>query len=185
MVFYACIGFVLVAIGTLLAHKLAGPVAARNITSAPAGQVPAAPSVQPIHVQDMYAAFSYPDSLKPLPNPQTPAGDIVATYSYGKADVEPWHLAITINQLHEPVLTDDSGYVLRRNDPARYHVSNITAGGNTFTVMTDTQTGGFSEAAFTLRGNLSADISLTGDDPSDTVLPRVFRQVLQSWHWQT
>ena len=92
---------------------------------------------------------------------------------------------ITINHLHEPGLTYDANYLLRKNHPAQYRPSTVTAGGNTFTVMTDTQAGDFAKAAFALHGDLSADISLTGDDSSgDSTLAAAFQQILLSWQWQ-
>jgi hypothetical protein len=175
---------VLLAVGAvLLLHQLGKPVSATAIVTTGNTAVPK-PS-QPIAVSNAYARFTYPGTMQPITGMQGPTGEIVAIYNYKMTDVVPWHLSITINLLHESGLTYDSAYLLRKNHPAQYQPSTVTVDNNTFTVMTDTQAGNFSKVAFTLHGDLSADISLTGDDANgDTTLAQAFQQVLHSWQWQ-
>lgn len=166
----------------LLVRQFNKPVRATTFATVGNAAVPSPP--QPIPVANAYAKFSYPGSMQAVVGAEGPSGYQVATYSYKMANVVPWHLVITIDHLHEPGLKYDTAYLMRKDDPARYQVSTTTVDSNTFTVMTDTQAGGFNKAAFSLHGDLSADISLTGDDSSgDTTLAQAFQQVLQSWHW--
>jgi hypothetical protein len=181
--FYTCIGLglIVVIIGIFFIHGLIEPVTTTNITATAS----AAPALSPpIKVTGTYANFSYPSSLKQMQGMQGPEGNELAVYNFGKSDIEFWHLAISINQLNQPNLTADSGYLLRENEPSRYQATTIVNGKNTFTIMTDTQAGGFSKVAFSLDGDKSADISLIGDDPSGSAaLSDAFRQVLQTWQW--
>lgn len=178
-----CVIILLVAGCIFLLHKLNKPVNAPAITTAGNTAVPIPP--QPIAVSNAYARFSYPGTMQVMAGAEGPMGDEVAVYNYKMSDVVPWHLAITINHLQEPELTYDSSYLLRKNHPTEYRASTATSGSNTFAVMADTQAGGFSKVAYSLHGDLSADISLTGDDASgDSTLAQAFQQVLQSWQWQ-
>jgi hypothetical protein len=182
--FYMCISLavIIVVVGAFFIHGLIEPVTTTNITVAAA---PATPTIPPVEVKGTYASFSYPGTLKPLTGLSGPTGDELAVYNFGKPDIESWHLAISINQLSQPTLTDDSGYVLRENDPSLYQPSYATYGKNAFSIMTYTKAGDFNETAFMLDGDKSADISLIGNDPSGiSVLANAFRQVLQSWNWQ-
>lgn len=173
--------------GVLWLHELSKPAAAKVFTTvgstAPA-PVSQAATLSAVH--DTYASFSYPNTLSPLAGMDGPHGEEVAVYNYGKQDVVPWHLAITINHLQQPSLTSDSGYMVRKDHPSQYQAATLTSGANTFIVMTDTQAGGFGKAAFILHGDLSADISLTGDDSSGgSTLAQTFQQILQSWKWNS
>jgi hypothetical protein len=102
-----------------------------------------------------------------------------------KTDIESWHLAITINHLPEPLLTEDSGYLMRKDNPSRYRMSTVSDNGNRFVVMTDTQVTDFGEVAFILHGSMSANISLVGDNPAgSTPLQNTLQAILASWRWQ-
>jgi hypothetical protein len=176
--------FIIVCI--LIIHQVNKPVTARIITAIGNASAPAT-SVTPqaITVKDDYISFLYPSSMKPLQQLDALSGSELSVYNYEISDIVPWHLAITVTQLHGPSLLNDSGYLLRKNDPTRYTASSTTYGANTFSMMTDTQAQGFGEVAFSLHGSESADISLTGDDPAgDANLANTLQQVLQSWQWQ-
>jgi hypothetical protein len=172
--------------GVLWLHELSKPTSAKVFTtvgSTAPTPVSQTATLTPVH--NPYANFSYPNTLSPLAGMDGPHGEEVALYNYGKQDVVPWHLAITINHLQQPSLNSDSGYMVRKDRPSQYQATTITSGSNTFIVMTDTQAGGFGKAAFILHGDLSADISLTGDDSlGGSTLAQVFLQILQSWEWQ-
>lgn len=177
-----CVIALLVIGFSLLIHQLRKPVSASNISTAGNTSIPMPP--QPILVDGTYAKFSYPGGMQPMTGMEGPMGEEVAVYNYKMPDTVPWHLAITINHLHEPGLSYDTNFLVRKNHPDQYQQSTLTANGNTFTVMTDTQAGGFAKVAFVLHGDLSADISLTGDDSSgDTTLAQAFQQVLTAWRW--
>lgn len=178
--------FLVIGGSALWLHELSRPASAKVFTTV--GSTAVAPTDQAATlstVHNPYASFSYPNPLSPLAGMDGPHGEEVAIYNYGKQDVVPWHLAVAINHLQQPSLSSDSGYTLRKNHPSRYQATTVTSGANTFIVMTDTQAGGFNKAAFLLHGDLSADISLTGDDSSGgSTLAQAFQQVLQSWKWQ-
>jgi hypothetical protein len=178
--FYTCIGLGLVIAVVLIifAHNIIEPVTTTNITTPTVAVQQVSP---PVQVKGKYASFSYPGSLKPAPG-ATSSG--LGSYSYTKVDIESWQLEIEINELSQPSLSADTGYVLRENDPSRYQATTVVNGKNTFIIMSDTQAGGFSKVAFSLDGDKSVDISLIGDDPSgNAALANTFREVLQSWQW--
>jgi hypothetical protein len=184
IIFYSFIGLMSVAFiaAVFFIHSLTEPVKASNI-SAPISSPP--PKVRTIVVHGTYANFTYPSLLSPLKYKQAPSGSELAIYTYTKEDIQSWQLVITINTLHQAALSSDTGYALRLNQPSRYHATTINDGKNTFVIMTDTQATSFSKVAFALHGNMSADISLYGDDPlGDASLANTFREVLRSWQWQ-
>jgi hypothetical protein len=169
----------------VLLRYIAGPASAPTISSPAQKTTPGATfNMTPQTVHGTYATFMYPTSLAPQAGQQLASGPELATYSYGYRDIESWDLAISINHLAEPILTDDSGYGLRAEDPSRYHETTMTLGHNTFVIMTDTSAGGFSKVAFLLHGTTDADISLYGDDQAgQATLMATFNMVLRSWNW--
>lgn len=172
--------------GILWLHELSKPSSAKVFTTVGStAPVPASQTATLTLVHNPYASFSYPNTLSPLAGMDGPHGEEVAVYNYGKQDVVSWHLAVSINHLQQPTLTSDSSYMVRKDRPSQYQATTVTSGANTFIVMTDMQAGGFGKTAFILHGDLSADISLTGDDSSGgSTLAQAFQQVLQSWKWQ-
>ena len=171
-----------IAVVTVLKYA-AAPATTSSITTTLPDATVSAIDPTPVAVQNAYADFVYPLGMRP-----TAQGDktppLLASYQYVYQGSGSWQLAISINRLAEPTLTDDSGYGLRKADPDRYQESTITIGSNTFVVMTDMQANGFNRVAFLLHGTLSADIAVYGNDPlGDDGLTAVFKQVLSSWHW--
>jgi hypothetical protein len=170
--------------GALVIRQFNKPVSATAFTTI-GNNVSASTIPQMVSVSGTYASFVYPGTLQQMTGLDGPTGGELAVYNYKKPDVVSWHLAITITRLNEPVLTSDGAYLLRKSHPEQYQSSTATYGSNTYTIMTDTQASGFSKVAFALHGDISADISLTGDDSSDgSTLTQTFQQVLQSWQWQ-
>ena len=166
-------------------HHLSGPASASTIgtVSADASTVSSFDAT-PKPERGTYASFSYPAGLTPVAPQPLPAAELAA-YGYTYRDSESWRLSITINRLAEPTLRDESGYALRKQNPAQYQESTMAIGDNTFVVMTDRGVGGFSKVAFLLRGNRSTDISLYGDDPQGIQnLQTTFMMVLHSWQWK-
>lgn len=181
------IAFLLVVtlIAVLAVRMVEQPVNARTITTTPPTIAKAPPPPSLIPVSNVYASFSYPDSLYPEQNAPTAESPVLASYNYVKPDIQTWVLAVDFTQLKSPSLNMDSSYVIRKVNPAEYQESNVTYGNNTFIVMNDTVAVGFSETAFILRGDMDATISLTGNDAIGiSGLETVFQQVLQSWKWQ-
>jgi len=185
---YVLVGILLVILvaGVWFFHELTKPSQAAIITtsSAPTPQTTQT-SAPPVTVHGTYASFTYPGALKPVANQPSLSGGELAEYEYKKSDVETWYLVISISRLGGPTLMDDSGYLLRKNNPSQYQANTLTYGDNTFIIMTDTQATDFNEVAFSLHGNISGDISLTGDDGAENAsLKAALEQVLSSWQWQ-
>jgi len=172
----------------LAIHVVNGPVSATHITASapPATRTVQAPSLpQLITVSNPYASFSYPNSMRPVANIQGSEGPVLAAYNYLKSDILTWELSITVNKLQSPNLESDSGYLMRKENPAEYQENTVTYGDNTFIIMNDTGANGFGELVFLLHGSMDANIHLVGDDASGTSgLDTTFQQVLQSWKWQ-
>ena len=122
--------------------------------------------------------------MHPMADPPSVTAPTLASYNYIKADILTWHLAINFTHLVAPNLSDDSSYLIRKDNPSEFTPSTITYGNNTFTVMTDNAGDGFGEAAFILHGDTDAIISLTGNDAAGTSgLDTAFQLVLKSWQW--
>lgn len=174
-------GIIIVA-ALILTVDLHRPSTAKNIVS-PVSQQPTQPKMIIIH--SAYASFTYPNNMTPEVQQATPNASGLATFTFMKKDLVDWDLVITINRLSSSNLTSDAGYNLRKGDPSVYAPSTITTGSNTFAVMTDMTAADFSEVAFSVHGDMSADISLQGADATDeNILPTTFREILDSWKWQ-
>lgn len=168
---------------TFFIHNLLKPARATAFLTVASTNAPF--NMDPVAVHNTYANFTYPAGMVPMKT-QLPSGHEVALFSYSHRDIESWQLAITINTLPNSTLTDDSGYLFRKNNPSRYQQSTANIHATPILIMTDTQAGGFSKVAFLAHGTLSADISLYGDDSTGTdVLTKAFNQVLSSWHWNS
>jgi hypothetical protein len=141
-------------------------------------------NITPVEVDGSQATFSYPAALSVIAT-QPAALPILMTYSYGYRDTESWLLAITVNQLNGTALTFDNSYEFRTTQPNIYRQSTADYGGKTYTIMTDTQDGGFSEVAYSFDGTRSADISLYGTDPSGNAnLSATMAMILRTWQWK-
>jgi hypothetical protein len=174
-----CLIIGIVAFLRYLADPASGTIAASKSDTA----APVTPPAPLITVRGTYATFQYPNTLHPLQQ-QAPGGQELAAYSYGKRDTESWELAITINRLADPTLKDDSGYNYRVQKSSQYTETIKTINNSSVVIMTDSQAPGFSKVAFLIHGDMSADISLYGDDQDGVAgLADAFSQVLNSWHW--
>jgi hypothetical protein len=132
-----------------------------------------------------YINFSYPAAMIPNTNIQTSVA-VPESYLYQYKDVQTWVLAISVNKLNQPNLSQDSGYSSRKLDPSRYQESTLAVGAKTYYIFKDTSEGNFDEVAFILNGNLSADISLYGDDGAGfTNLQNTFNMVLDTLQWKS
>lgn len=129
------------------------------------------------------ASFEYPSSLK-MGQPSPPSGPVIEDFYFTMKDVESWILAIDISTTKTGQLTDNSDYVLRKNNPAQYSQTIQTINGQRVVIFSDLSAGGFSEVAFELHGDLLSTISLQGDDTLGTQpLQESFNMVLSSWRW--
>lgn len=139
----------------------------------------------PTTVTGTYISFAYPKLLLVDTATQKPQYPIMESYVYKYNDTETWLLAITVTDLQSDSLKADSSYYARLLNPTEYQLSTVTVKNNTFQVMTDTQAVGFGKVAFSLHNNMSADISLIGDDDLGTTnLQKVFNIVLGSFSWR-
>lgn len=129
-----------------------------------------------------YVTFDYPSGLTPhKPGPVT-APDL-ETFTYSARDTTSWLLAVDVSMPRGGLLSEDSGYALRKNNPATYQASSITINKQPVIIMSD-KTLSFSKVAYVMHGPLLATVALKGDDASGTQpLSTSLTMVLSSLKW--
>ncbi len=131
-----------------------------------------------------HVSFNRPKDLK-LISTALVSVPSVEDFTFYVKDTASWTLAVDISRTPTGNLSESSSYTLRKNNPATYSASTITAQGQTVQIMTDTSVAsGFSNVAYLTHGTFVATISLIGNDNSGTgPLDATFAMVLNSWHW--
>lgn len=142
-------------------------------------------NLTPVYQSGKYASFDYPKGLK-LVSTTLGASSSLEDFTYYVKDIYSWTLAIDVGSYPDGVLSENSSYLFREENPHTYSKSSETIHGMPITIMTDNSfSGGFSKVAFIPYGNYIATISLMGNDTSGIgPLVTTFNMVLGSWHWQ-
>jgi hypothetical protein len=131
---------------------------------------------------DAYASFNYPKGLILQP-PESSSS--LQTYNYKAQDIEAWLLNISISNLPGGDLSNNSSFVLRKENPQTYSEATTIINSQSVIVMTNTSDSGFSKVAFLTHGGLVATVALKGDDSNGAQpLATAFNMVLSSWHWR-
>jgi hypothetical protein len=176
------VALVVILIGAAVGGLLIGP-SQGNITAVATTPVSSVPDSPLINVQTGQASFGYPADFSSQP-PELATPPVLFSQAYIKPVVTHWRLAVSILSVQESTLSDDSGYALRVSQPAQYQPSTQVINGIHFTVMHDTQAGGYSAVAYTLDNLRVGEIAISGDDQSNGgTLQPLFQSVLKSWHW--
>ena len=82
-------------------------------------------------------------------------------------------------------LSNNSSFVLRKENPQTYSEATTIINSQSVIVMTNTSDSGFSKVAFLTHGGLVATVALKGDDSNGAQpLATAFNMVLSSWHWR-
>jgi hypothetical protein len=141
-------------------------------------------NLTPVSVSGRNISFSYPASLV-FVSDLSNSSSVLESYTYKYHDIESWLLAISVNRLPQANLSYDSNYSIRKQSPLHYAETTTTVGTKTFYVFQDLTATGFAKVAFILNGNVSADISLLGDDQLGVNnLVDTFNVVINTFNWK-
>ena len=129
-----------------------------------------------------YITFDYPSGLTPdKPSPVT-APDL-ESFIYSARDTTSWLLAVDVSMPRGGLLSEDSGYALRKNNPGTYQSSSVTINHLPVIIMSD-KTLSFGKVAYLMHGPLLASVVLKGDDAGGTQpLTTSLMMVLNSLKW--
>jgi len=139
----------------------------------------------PRHIDGTYVTFNIPKGMdtltsSPLANPILESFN----YSYHDSSVA-WRVSITVNDISRSPAGSDSSYQFRLTQPRRYVASLQSYGGQPFTMMTDTMSGGSSVVAYSVNGSMEADIAVTGNgEVLPSTMSSIYRVILSSWSWR-
>jgi hypothetical protein len=126
--------------------------------------------------------FSYPARFESAPSPH-PVGNVIESFSFSKAQLPIWEIAVQVLDNSSGQLESVSGYQFRKLHPELYSEATRVIANRTVIIMAD-QGGGWHKVAFLLYQDKAATIAVSSASSIDSdQLEVTLNTLLSNWRW--